>query len=90
MNERLKPCPFCGTEQNSDSNDWRQVRLHSKVIKKNGYGMEITPQTVFWVQCGNCLAKGGSGTAHYNGLTKTTVTEERAAEIAVNNWNRRV
>lgn len=88
MNESILSCPFCGAEQGKERQS-SKVTLRSQHRTRNGYGMEIDPETLYWVQCGNCFARGGNAIAGYNTLTQTTTTEEQAAALAIEKWNRR-
>lgn len=68
MNEKLKPCPFCGGKANVGLDDFNK----------------------YLVMCGECGVMMGIsleiGVEIINGWT----AEIESAELAIENWNRRV
>ena len=85
----LNSCPFCGNDIVSDKN-MATLKLVRIPRKKNGFGLDLEyPQVEYYVKCGYCGARSGSIFAGYNALTKRTITEEQAREIAISKWDNR-
>lgn len=91
--ESLLPCPFCGATSEKLSSDGKQryqlVLLKKYVEEPDSFGIPEPIRTRFFAKCTKCGSCGGSGITGHNALTDTTITEERAKEIAIQKWNQR-
>ena len=87
--EVLQACPFCGNAV-FDRSNMQSVAVKETERKTVGYGIPADrPFMVFYVECGKCYARAGVGVSGRNGITKTTITEAQARQLAVEKWNRR-
>ncbi len=87
--EKLKPCPFCGNDS-TDPHDLQSVDIVEGTRNTIGYGLPApAPYKIIYVRCGQCYARTGNTATGYNALTKTTLTDEQARQIAISKWNRR-
>lgn len=89
--ETLKSCPFCGNTSETKTPEGKIIMTPVTMEQKKGQPMYGIPDDhiYFYVKCRKCGAKGGIGTVGYNGLTKESLTEEQAKEIAIEKWNTR-
>ena len=87
--DKLKPCPFCGNDS-TDPHDLQRVDIVEAVKDTIGYGIPAAaPYKIIYVRCGKCYARTGNTATGYNTLTKTTLTEAQARQIAISKWNSR-
>lgn len=85
----LLPCPFCGNDS-TDPHDLQRVDIVETEQDTIGYGIPAAaPYKIIYVRCGKCYARTGNTATGYNALTKTTLTEAQARQIAISKWNRR-
>ena len=84
----LKECPFCGNTAERHGTEGR-IRLDPVMIVRDEKDIWGESFSFYRVECKYCGAKGGIGKTGYNGLTKTTVTEEQAMSLAIEKWNKR-
>lgn len=84
----LKECPFCGNTAEQHSAEGK-IRINPVMIVRGDKDVWGQSFSYYRVECKYCGAKGGIGMIGYNGLTKTTITEEQAMCLAVEKWNRR-
>lgn len=82
--ENLKPCPFCANSS-TEPHDLR--RLH--IVESEGKVWGQPANRFYYVSCGRCFARAGSGVTGYNALTGTETSDDRARQIAIEKWNTR-
>lgn len=85
--EILRNCPFCGNSDTRPGN-LQGLRVIRSEVRPWGGGIS-SGTAAYYVQCGKCYARGGSGVTGYNGLTGTETSEDQARQLAVKKWNSR-
>ena len=83
MEEKLKPCPFCGGNGHISE---REIRF----IGRNAFGRKKI-RTGVQVICGRCKARGGVATGNviYGSLSEQRSYLEPLREEAIVYWNER-
>lgn len=92
MNEKLKPCPFCGSDK-------LKIDRKSKADVYNGLNQRVEYHT-YSVRCNVCHARGGAAggkvipnfTLFFMGevpLPTWATTDDVLTEQAIQAWNRR-
>lgn len=89
MDEKLKPCPFCGSAK-------LKIEYKSQYAGRNGLDCRVEMHT-YSVRCNVCHARGGSSGGrvindpwtHCVPLPDWATTDEALKERATEAWNRR-
>ena len=86
MKNNLMKCPFCGNDNFNPKSLDPVIVVEDKESSRGLKGEEIK---TYYVKCFRCTAQGGQGMTGYDGLTDTYTDEEKARQIAIDNWNMR-
>ena len=91
MEDKLKPCPFCGSTK---------LKLERKQTKAGYTGIDaLVMQEIYSIRCSVCHARGGTSggkvirshiEVYRDNMPKWATTKEELQNQAIKKWNRRV